>query len=125
MKTEEEKPSSFVRMFKPQFAPLVESGAKKQTVRPIPERMPKAGDKISLRVWTGEPYRSPQRVLLDSVIIAVDRCEITETGVIVNSYAEPCDEFARRDGFKDFFEMAEWFRETHALPFEGILIRWS
>ena len=41
--------SSFVRMFKPQFAGLVERGENLQTVRPIPKRMPKPGDKISLR----------------------------------------------------------------------------
>lgn len=49
---------NYVRMFKPQFAPLVESGKKLQTVRPTPKRMPKPGDKISLREWTGLPYRS-------------------------------------------------------------------
>jgi hypothetical protein len=34
------------------------------------------------------------------------------------------DEFARADGFKDAADMLAWFSETHALPFEGILIRW-
>lgn len=43
----------FVRMFKPQFAPMVENGTKLQTVRPRPKRMPKEGDAISLRCWTG------------------------------------------------------------------------
>lgn len=116
---------SFVRMFKPQFAALVESGAKTQTVRPTPERMPQSGDRISLRCWTGAAYRSKQRVLREAVIVGVDHCEITETGVIVNSYAEPCDDFARADGFRDFFELADWFRKTHGLPFEGVLIRWQ
>ena len=40
--------ASFVWMFKPQFAGLVERGEKLQTVRPPPKRMPKSGDKISL-----------------------------------------------------------------------------
>lgn len=115
----------FVRMFKPQFAPLVEAGTKTQTVRPWPSRMPKAGDRISLRTWTGLPYRSKQRVLREAVIVGCDRVDITETGVAVNSYAEPCDDFARADGFHDFLEMAEWFKNTHGLPFEGILIRWT
>lgn len=59
MKTPAPKsPASFVRMFKPHFALLVESGAKAQTVRPTPKRMPKPGDRISLRCWSGAPYRS-------------------------------------------------------------------
>jgi hypothetical protein len=117
--------ASFVRMFKPQFAPLVESGAKSQTVRPTPARMPKAGDRISLRAWTEKPYRSPQRILREATISEVAHCEITETGVILNSYAEPCDAFAKADGFHDFTALRDWFKEQHGLPFEGILIRWT
>ena len=114
-----------VRMFKPQFAPLVESGTKLQTVRPTPKRMPKAGDHISLRMWTGAPYRSKQRVLRESVITEVSRVDITETGIAVNSYAEPCDNFAVADGFRDFFELRDWFKSTHGLPFEGVVIKWN
>jgi hypothetical protein len=40
--------ASFVKTFKPQFAPLVERGEKLQTVRPVPKRMPKPKDRISL-----------------------------------------------------------------------------
>lgn len=87
--------------------------------------MPQAGDRISLRAWTGKPYRSKQRVLRESVITQVDRVEITETGIAVNSWAEPCDDFARADGFADFFALVDWFKTTHGLPFEGIVIHWS
>lgn len=113
-----------VRMFKPQFAPLVESGEKCQTVRPTPKRMPKPGDRISLRMWTGKPYRSKQRVLRESVISEVAAVDITETGIAVNSYAEPCDDFARADGFQDFYELRDWFKATHGLPFRGVVIKW-
>src|SRR5262245_11304591 len=37
--------ANFVRMFKPQFAPMVESGQKCQTVRPTPKRIPHPGDR--------------------------------------------------------------------------------
>jgi len=111
-------------MFKPQFAGLVERGEKLQTVRPTPKRMPKPGDKISLRAWIGKPYRSQQRVLMESTITEVSMVDITENGIAVNSYAEPCDDFARADGFRDFFELRDWFRATHGLPFEGIVIHW-
>lgn len=114
-----------VRMFKPQFAPLVEAGTKRQTVRPTPKRMPKPGDHISLRMWTGKPYRSKQTVLRESVISEVGMVDITETGIAVNSYAEPCDDFAVADGFRDFFELRDWFKATHGLPFEGVVIKWN
>lgn len=57
--------------FKARFTELVASGAKRQTIRPTPKRMPKPGDWISLRCWTGRPYWSKQRVLRDAVIAVV------------------------------------------------------
>lgn len=114
-----------VRMFKPQFAPLVESGAKCQTVRPIPKRMPKIGERISLREWTGKPYRSKQRVLREAEICDVCYCTVHVGGVLVDSIPQPADAFAFHDGFKSFEEMAAWFSEQHGLPFFGILIQWE
>ena len=122
-------------MFKPQFAPLVEAGRKLQTVRPTPKRMPKPGDKISLRAWTGKPYRSKQRVLMDTTITRVasfrmdydDRngmawWEFEVDGTPMDSVEAV--QFAKSDGFASVPEMAEWFRSTHGLPFEGIVIHW-
>lgn len=62
------EPRHFVRLFQPRFAALVESGAKCQTVRPVPKRMPRPGDTLSLRCWVGAPYRSKQRVLREAVV---------------------------------------------------------
>ena len=121
--------SSFVRMFKPQFAGLVERGEKLQTVRPVPKRMPKTGDRISLRAWTGKPYRSKQRVLRESVITKVEKIKFTrlhrvqfEDGILT------CDDewkFAVADGFETPAAMFDWFAATHGLPFEGVLISWT
>jgi len=121
--------ASFVRLFKPQFAALVEAGTKLQTVRPTPKRMPKAGDTISLRCWTDKPYRSKQRVLMKSTITRVDTFSIdTFPTMRINElglkYRRVCDDFARADGFSDYPELLEWFRSTHGLPFEGIVIHW-
>ena len=120
-----------VRMFKPQFAPLVESGVKLQTVRPTPKRMPKPGDRISLRMWTGKPYRSKQRVLRESTITAVEKISMCDTGrellVYVDSHElhpEQINEFAKADGFKDGIELFNWFEATHGLPFDGVVIKW-
>lgn len=120
--------SSYFRMFKPQFAPLVESGKKLQTVRPTPKRMPKPGDKISLREWTGLPYRSKQRVLRDAIIEKVEPIRITTAGIYVSECPLGLDteqRFAMADGFRSWVEMREWFDTTHGLPFEGIVIHWS
>ncbi|WP_157837108.1 ASCH domain-containing protein [Geminisphaera colitermitum] len=123
-------------MFKPRFAALVESGAKLQTVRPKPKRMPQAGDAISLRCWTGLPYRSKQRVLREATISQVSEIVIAAEGIspirveplgtsgALNYWPSP-DVFAHADGFADWPEMREWFATTHGLPFAGIIIFWD
>jgi hypothetical protein len=118
----------FVRMFKPQFAELVERGEKLQTVRPTPKRMPKVGDRISLRAWQDKPYRSKQRVLREAVITEVSNVWLGWNGILINGVPVDFDKFARADGFTDSVEMHAWFRETHGIPlngWRGILMRWS
>jgi hypothetical protein len=114
--------SAFVRLFKPQFAPLVESGQKCQTVRPTPRRMPNPGDKISLRTWTGKPYRSKQRVLRESVIVRVEPFDLDAMRLWPK---ESRHTFARADGFEGWPEMLAWFIREHGYPFVGITIHWQ
>lgn len=118
-----------VRMFKAQFAPLVESGEKRQTVRPLPKRMPVEGAPISLRAWLGLPYRSKQRVLREATIKEVRAVLIDHNGVNLYThdgagYAPGDEQFAKQDGFGSWREMREWFEAQHGLPFRGVLIRW-
>jgi hypothetical protein len=120
-------------MFKPQFAGLVERGEKLQTVRPIPKRMPKTGDRISLRAWEGKPYRSKQRVLREAVVTTAEPITISEKTlerglscwIYGGGRSLGMDHFAQADGFKDWRSLVEWFRKTHGLPFSGVLIRWT
>lgn len=121
-----------VKMFKPRFAPLVESGVKRQTVRPIPKRKPTTGEPISLRTWTGLPYRSKQRILRESIVTEVETISLHDTGrellVYVNNselHPEQINAFAVADGFKDGIEMFNWFEANHGLPFDGIVIKWK
>ena len=93
--------------------------------------MPKAGDRISLRMWTGKPYRSKQRVLRESEIAAVEKISLCDTGrelmVYVNGHElhpEQINDFAKADGFKCGIEMFNWFETTHGLPFDGVVIKW-
>lgn len=106
---------------------MVEQGTKLQTVRPTPKRIPKPGDKISLRAWNGKPYRSKQRILLESVISAVRTIEIDSYAVTIDGvrlHHLEKEEFAMADGFSSVAEMTDWFRKQHGLPFRGIVIQW-
>lgn len=122
-----------VKLFKPRFAPLVEKHIKRNTIRPRPKRLPKVGDRISLRQWTGLPYRSKQRILLESIVTHVDDIRIDKALLmgcfiwvsrIMLSFKEASD-LARADGFGDLQDMATWFEREHGLPFEGIIIYWE
>lgn len=118
-------------MFKPRFAPMVKSGAKRQTVRPIPKRYPNVGDIESWREWSGKPYRSKQRELARVEIVGVYPISLTFRNGLDHVRLSPSkigllpqaiEDFARADGFTSAGEMFEWFNATHGLPFKGILI---
>lgn len=133
-------PSSFVRMFKPRFAKLVKAGRKLQTIRPLPKRIPRCGDHLSLRRWLGKPYRSRQRILRKATVSRIEVCRIEKEGIFappgdgsllavlgvkyIYYNGTSADRFARADGFKDWQEMREWFKAEHGLPFDGVIIFW-
>lgn len=118
-----------VKMFKPRFAEPVRTVRKLQTIRPTPKRMPRVGDKISLRMWADKPYRSRQLILKTGTITAVHPVTIsldsfsTPDGTIRLKYA--LNTLARKDGFSGWGQLVAWFILEHGLPFTGILIRWS
>lgn len=114
-----------MRMFKPQFAALVVSGAKRQTIRPTPKRMPKVGDVESWREWSGLPYRSKQRELAQVRLTSVEEIIITSSEVVVNGWILPSvsvKKLALKDGFLGKTDFIGWFNYTHGLPFTGIII---
>ncbi len=122
----------FVRTFKPQFAPAVRAGTKRQTIRPWPKRVPLPGDIIDCRMWTGRPYNSPQEKLGDHEITEARGCTIYGDYVKV-FYRDgfeclmddsKLNEFAAADGFPDWDTMRNWFSNEHGLPFPGVLIKW-
>jgi len=107
-----------VFLFQDKFAGLVKSGAKKQTIR-LSARC-KPGDDISLRRWSGKPYRSKQETLRNAVCIRVQELRIYE-----GPATETSEKLARADGFSSHADMQAWFKNTHGLPFEGCLIEWD
>ena len=118
-------------MFQPQFAPLVEAGTKRQTIRPTPKRMPQVGECESWREWTGKPYRSKQRelakvIITDVMLISLSKKRCGCFGVRCPSRlwkSTTLEEFALADGFNSVEQMRQWFIENHGLPFRGILIK--
>lgn len=89
--------------------------------------MPKVGDEISLREWTGKPYRSKQRVLRESIISDVETVEIQRNEMYLGGRWIPyvqMFEFAKADGFIGVNDMIGFFHYMHGLPFVGILIKW-
>lgn len=114
----------FVRTFMPQFAPLVETGVKRQTARKVPKRMPHVGQTFSAREWTGLPYRSKQRLLLETPITSFSPILITPNRVYIDSKNYPKDRFAIEDGFESSDQMFDFFKPTTKDLWSGILIKW-
>jgi hypothetical protein len=120
-------------LFQHRFADAVQSGVKRQTIRPARQRPVNAGDSLSLRKWKGKAYRSQQIEIATAKCIETARIEITQHGVIVENEtgsevrggAESLHDFAKADGFESWGHMRDWFKETHGLPFHGVLIRWE
>ena len=111
--------------FSPKFAPLVESSAKRQTIRKLRKRPIKPGD--TLRLYTGMRTKAC-RLLGEAVCADVASVSIYDElhglrlrGCIVDTR----EEFAAADGFASYAEMLAWFERTHGLPFAGVVIRWS
>ena len=112
--------------FQAQFAPLVESGEKCQTIRAYRKdgRDPKPGD--TLYLYTGQRTRRCRK-LGEAVCKSTERVGISDLGIIVGDDLPPCDErdaIAVADGFSNEWRLIQWFKKTHGLPFEGLLIRW-
>lgn len=107
-----------VLMFKDRFASLVESGEKTRTIRKHARCKP--GDTLSLRQWTGRPYRSKQRVLRTAI------CRnVVPVLIVPGTSGAAFEDLAKADGFSSFAEMKRWFAEVHGLPFEGEMIVWE
>jgi hypothetical protein len=122
---------TFLFNFKKEFAPLVESGKKCQTVRATRKdgRVPVPGDLAkgytglrtrSTRLLVSAPIVEAGRVLIDfrESTIALD-------GGRLNGWEST--RFAHADGFKSFPEMLAWFRKAHQEDpdyFEGFYAKW-
>lgn len=118
-----------VVMFQPRFADKVSQLKKRQTIRPRRKLPIHFGDVLSLRRWSGKPYRSPQITLRENercrgvlpVVIYRDG-RIRVDGQLLDESAR--DWFAQQDGFETIADLLLWFSNNHAFPFYGDLISW-
>ncbi len=107
--------------FKQQFAPLVESGQKRQTIRQTAK-----GQR------TAQCRKLGEGTITDVLPIEIGRhacsepyASITERdGKLTHLAHEHLDSLARADGFANGEEMAEWFADQYGLPFTGYLHQW-
>ncbi|MBD2429218.1 ASCH domain-containing protein [Phormidium sp. FACHB-1136] len=120
--------------FKPQFAPLIASGQKCQTIRALGKRRhARAGD--TLQLYTGQRTRSCRKLLdtvcTDAISIVMHPHKMGEVVTGLSIYlghaecaldAASVDALAKADGFESISEFVDFFRER--LPFEGVLIQW-
>jgi len=127
-----------VLMFKNRFEDLIlrgikthtirGSGTKIKAVRSRGKRKINVGDQLSLRVWTGLPYRSKQRVLIETRCTCINHINIGIDFVAVDGKILNWTEIERLafgDGFDHPNEMYGLFKDQHGLPFEGRLISWA
>lgn len=118
--------------FSPRFAPLVEAGTKRQTIRRTARCRP--GDRLQL--YTGQRTKSCRKLVNpDPTCLMTYPCEILSDGVIVGDLRSRIgierilsptpDDFARADGFRDYDDMLAWFRNRYGPgEFVGRVIRW-
>lgn len=120
-----------VIMFQQRFAAGVQAGRKTQTIRPKGKRsLPRIGQNVSLRQWSGKPYRSPQVTLRETRLSLVQEFranwearQVWVDGILLEGAA--VDGFARADGFADVAAMASWFLANHkGTEFEGFVMHW-
>lgn len=118
-----------VKTFMPKFAPLVEAGTKRNTIRKVPKRMPRVGDRFSGRQWTGRPYFSKQRILIEGVVTEVLHIQIRKLGIWfpgVRRITTPIEmlQFAKADGFETLKDFRDWFLKDKT-TFKGVFIKWE
>lgn len=124
-----------VIMFQARFEEPIQRGLKGSTIRRTARCKP--GDELSLRVWTGKPYRSKHREIIPKrTCLAVrpvrmhgnhEKLLLDLDGTVV---VDPTDlhYLAQKEGFTSWSEMQAWFCEVHHItatnPFTGMLIEW-
>ena len=104
--------------FSIEFADLVASGKKCQTIRQ--SLRCKVGDRLQL--YTGQRTKECRKLITPDPV-----CINTQViMLLLDDFGAISDDFAQADGFKDGKEMQFWFRNKYQTPvFRGVLIKWA
>lgn len=112
--------------FKRRFVGAILNGEKRQTIRKPRNKPVRIGDRLHL--LTGMRTKSCRKLGVASCTalqdITIERDGFTLDGVRADAPGRLA-EMARADGFASWREMADFFQETHGLPFNGVLVRWG
>ena len=120
--------------FRPEFAALVESGVKRQTIRKRRKdgRDPQPFDRLYLYTGLrtknarklGEAWcRSVEPVRIRKIRGATS-IRLKRRRKWVELELDEAQRLARADGLESLLAFRQWFERVHGLPFEGLLIRW-
>ena len=119
--------------FKKQFAPLVESGEKRQTIRQPRKRKTVKGDKLYL--YTGMRTKNCRKLaettcknvfgieIKSKTEIVVTGQHLAYPGSVSLGYDDMLD-LAMADGFETISEFTAFFENQYGLPFAGEVIQW-
>jgi hypothetical protein len=108
--------------FQPEFAPLIETQVKTQTIR----RSARAETGDTLQLYTGQRTKACR-------LIGTATCQHCEPITIAEDHVSTgyhrlssgdADAIAKRDGFESVTSLKNWFRARYGLPFEGHRIMW-
>ena len=115
--------------FQKQFAPLVASGQKRQTIRATGKRR-HARPGEALQLYTGMQTKACRKLVTpDPVcreVLPVTMCEFNHIVLIHidGKLIDDAEALAIADGFRILGEFMQFFRNTQGLPFQGVLIKW-
>lgn len=120
--------------FQQRFAPLVESGQKRQTIRQTARGATRGA---TAYLYTGQRTVRCRKLgvgtITDVLPIEIGRHACSEPYACITEHdgkrthlaREHLDSLARDDGFANGEEMAEWFAAQYGLPFKGFLHQWD
>lgn len=122
--------STFLLNFKKQFAPAVESGQKRQTIRRNRKDGKRPMPGTTVKCYTGLRTRSVKLLRTAKVTECLSvRMHIDDGVIVIDGRKLNDDEaaqFANADGFKCVGEMEQWFLEQYqTYDFEGFCVRWN
>jgi hypothetical protein len=117
--------------FKHRFVPLIESGQKRSTIRAQRKggRHARPGERLQL--YVDQRTKRARKIIPDPVCKNVSTIFIGHVAGLPritvdgkNLSHRQMNALAKADGFSDFFDLLDFFEETHGLSFHGVLIEW-